>query len=69
MIAPLIWKGVLKLVQIRKDQHSKAQVARVLNAKDSRIPEAIFHEIAPNCYEDSLTGDLFKILDGKMVSF
>ena len=68
MIAPLLWKGVLKLVQIRKDEHSKTQVARVLNAKDSRFPEAIFKEIAPNCFEDELTGDLFKVLDGAMVS-
>ena len=68
MIAPLLWKGILKLVSIRKDQHSKSQVARVYDPRGT-TPEAIFHEIAPNCYEDSLTGDLFKILDGKMVSF
>lgn len=68
MIAPLLWKGVLKLVHIRRDNNKKTNVARVLNPRGV-VPEAIFNEIAPNCYEDSLTGDLFKVLDGKMVSF
>ncbi len=67
MIAPLIWKGVLKLVQIRKDSNKKTNVARVYHPTQ-QLPEAIFTEIAPNCYEDELTGDLFKVLDGAMVS-
>ena len=65
MIAPLIWKGVLKLVQIRKEKNH--QIARVYNPR-SVVPEAIFNEIATNLFEDELTGDLFKLLDGKMVS-
>lgn len=68
MITHILLKGVLKLVSIRKDEHSKNQVARIYNPRET-TPEAIFNEIAPNCYEDSLTGDLFKVLDGKMVSF
>lgn len=67
MIAPLIWKGVLKLVQIRRDSNKNTNVARVYNPRE-QTPEAIFVEIAPNCYEDSLTGDLFKVLNNKMVA-
>ena len=66
MIAPLLWKGVLKLVSIRKSENKN--VARVYNPT-SQIPEAIFNEIAPNCYEDELTGDLFKVENNVMVAF
>lgn len=68
MIAPLLWKGVLKLVHIRKDSNKNTNVARVYNVRET-TPEAIFTEIAPNCFEDTLTGDLFKVLDGAMVAF
>ncbi len=66
MIAPLIWNGLLHLVSIRKT--AKGNVARVYDVRKT-TPEAIFPEIAPNCYEDQITGNLFKVLDGKMVAF
>lgn len=65
MITHILLKGVLKLVQIRKEKNHN--VARIFNPK-SVVPEDIFNEIAPNCYEDSINGDLYKLLDGKMVS-
>lgn len=66
MITKLLVDGVLKLVQIRKSQNKN--VARVYDPK-SQIPETILNEIAPNCYENGLTGDLFKVEDGAMVVF
>lgn len=67
MIAPLIWKGVLKLVSIRKPENKSQNIARIYDPRSS-VPEAIFNEVSPNCYKDELSGDMFKLLDGKMIA-
>ncbi len=65
MITHVLLNGILKLVSIRKTD--KGNVARIYNPREA-VPEAIFPEIAPNCYENQIDGGLFKLLDGKMVS-
>lgn len=65
MIIVSLIKGALKLVAIR--QTKKGNVARIYDPREA-VPEAIFSEIAPNCYEDQITGDLYKIQDNKLVT-
>lgn len=65
MIIVSLIKGALKLVAVRKT--NKGNVARIYDPREA-VPEAVFPEIAPNLYENQLTGDLYTILDNKMVA-
>lgn len=60
MITALLLDKVLKLVQIRKDEHSKKSVARIYDPK-ATVPEAIYHEVEKNIFHDELTGRKFHL--------
>lgn len=60
MITALLLDKVLKLVSIRKDEHSKKQVARIYNPRET-VPEAIYHETDKNIFHDDVTGRKFHL--------
>ena len=60
MITALLLDKVLKLVHIRKDEHSSKQVARIYDPK-ATIPEAIYHEKEKNIFHDEITGKKFHL--------
>lgn len=68
MITALLLDKVLKLVQIRRDEHSKKQVARIYDPR-SVTPEAIFNEVkaGSNIFHDELTGRQFHLTPTGMI--
>ena len=67
MITKLLLDRVLKLVQVRKDEHSKNRVARIYDPR-ATTPEAIYNEVEENIFCDELTGNKFKLTDLGLVS-
>lgn len=62
MITALLLDKVLKLVQVRRDEHSTTKVARIYDPRAAE-PEAIYKEIKPNSniFHDELTGRRFHL--------
>lgn len=60
MITKLLLDRVLKLVQVRKDEHSENRVARIYNPREA-TPEAIYNEVEKDIFHDSLTGRKFHL--------
>ena len=60
MITALLLDKVLKLVHIRKDEHSSKQVARIYDPRATE-PEAIYREKEKNIFHDEITGKKFHL--------
>ena len=62
MITKALIDRVLKLVQIRKDENSKKQVARIYDPR-ATVPEAIYNELEPgsNIFHDTMTGTKYHL--------
>lgn len=60
MITRLIVDGLLKLVSVRKDEHSSKRIARVYDPA-CQIPEGVIVEKENNIFYDEVNNRIFKL--------